>query len=178
MLRLYNVPCDSLLRYILLVLCRMTRANVKELENPQAQALRACIGLPRTTWNFGSAVEARLFPIGVSRTIETFPLHLPRHVTQHSHHHLSDIARNRAVFGFIRNSQLLRGEHHLDFEPAALPSSTPWQYARLNTFLGVARIISKNLYSKRCSTSTSCESFRSDMSSKYMYTSMVPPRSG
>lgn len=58
LLRLYDILFVRLLRYGLPSIRNLSGFNLKDLESVQAQALRACLGLPKCTSNDGTLCEA------------------------------------------------------------------------------------------------------------------------
>lgn len=131
LIQLYNALFVGIMRYSLPVLHGMCRTNISALESMQAQALRACLGLPKCTSNVGTVAEAGAIPIGVLRLQETLRTHL-RHLTGHKDHYLADIADSRSASGFAQviNSGSL--DTPRNFEPAEFFSSPPWTYPIIN----------------------------------------------
>lgn len=142
LLQLYNVLFVGLLRYSIPLLHGMSRSTLKELESIQAQALRVCLGLPRCASNIGTLAESRAISPGILRTQETIRVHL-RHLTRHSRHHLSSVAKTRPGSSFSRVVQNAKPDLPSFFENASLPNSPPWLLSTIPVILDIPGVATK-----------------------------------
>lgn len=147
--RLYNALFVGLLRYSLPVLYNISRSSMKQLESVQAQALRACLGLPSCTSNTGSVAEARAFSIAILRTQEILCTHL-RQSTRHKAHHLATLGSTRKASSFAQVLNILSSELPDGFEPLETFSFPPWLRSDLEIYIDVPGITSR----KECALTT------------------------
>ncbi|XP_042147944.1 uncharacterized protein LOC121836800, partial [Ixodes scapularis] len=131
--RLFEALFLGLLRYTLPVINNTCITNIRALQSIQAQALRTCLGLPRSASTPGTIAEARRFPIEAYMIQETLRLHM-RHLTQHSRHHfpteksgLATLPTNRRKSSFSRTIR----KHNTtlnNFNRPSIKSIPPWTF--------------------------------------------------
>ncbi|XP_042144673.1 uncharacterized protein LOC121834846, partial [Ixodes scapularis] len=170
LMALYNALFLGLMRYSLPVMHNVSRSVLKELERAQAQALRACLGLPKCTSNVGTLAEARAVSPAILRTQETLRAHL-RHKTRIHKHHLADITTERPSSGFAQVVTLLQDYIPRSFEAATIPRYPPWKYPHLEIRTSIPGITSKTKMSAPVITQIALEYINKSYNSfRHIYT--------
>ncbi|XP_042145584.1 uncharacterized protein LOC121835449, partial [Ixodes scapularis] len=139
--RLFEAFFLGLLRYHLPILNNTCASNIRAIQCIEAQALRACLGLPRCASTSGTIAEARRYPIEAYMIQETIRLHL-RHLTRHPNHHLATLPSERPESAFSKTIT----KHNIvpsDLFPVQKDEIPPWTFLKPRITLYVKGIHKK-----------------------------------
>lgn len=146
LLRLYNSLFVGVLRYSLPVMHGLSPTNMKKLESLQAQALRVCLGVPRSTSTIDTIAETHCLPIRAIRVQETLRNHI-RHLTRHDSHHLADIPE-RCFYSRIAQAIIDHRENIPDaYQDSLILATPPWLLPPLVLHTDIPGIIKKSALS-------------------------------
>lgn len=131
LLRLYEALSVGLMRYSIAVLVPLSKGTIKALETMQAQILRTCIGVPKTTSTVGTLTECRrLSPLALG-TQELLRVRL-RIVARQCGHPLASSLLTE-VCDFLP-------QH---YQPPALPLHPAWMFPTMKIVTTVPGITRK-----------------------------------
>uniref|UniRef100_L7LW97 Putative tick transposon n=1 Tax=Rhipicephalus pulchellus TaxID=72859 RepID=L7LW97_RHIPC len=125
MLQLYRVLFLGFLRYSLPALTNASKTNQRILQSVQAQALRICLGLPRSASTAASIAIARDHLVKTHIDVETLRTHI-RHLARTPRHHLASLPADRPRSSFCQTVAAYREYLPTSFTPATRPSVPPW----------------------------------------------------
>lgn len=125
MLQLYRVLFVGFLRYSLPAIANTCKTNLRTIQSIQAQALKICLGLPRSASTAETIAIAQDFSITTHIAVETMRLHL-RHVARTPSHHLASLVAARPRTSFSANVNAHSAAFTPGYAPAAKRVLPPW----------------------------------------------------
>uniref|UniRef100_A0A023FRN3 Putative outcast ele5 orf1-h 1e-40-j 4 n=1 Tax=Amblyomma cajennense TaxID=34607 RepID=A0A023FRN3_AMBCJ len=125
MLKLYRALFVGCLRYSTPVLSNTCKTNMRALQTVQGQALRTCLGLPRSASTLGSIALAKDHPISTYIVLDCLRMHI-RHISRIPQHHLASLPLQRPHSAFAKVIMTQQSSIPQQFTPAALPPSPLW----------------------------------------------------
>lgn len=130
------------MRYSLPAISNTCTTNLRVIQSAQAQALRACLGLPRCASTVGTICIAQEHPIATYVATETLRLYI-RLLTRLPSHHLAQLPQSRPRSTFSAIITTHRAEIPSRYAPAATPTSPLWCLAQPEIRLSVPGIRKK-----------------------------------
>lgn len=129
MLQLYMVLFIGFLRYSLPAISNTCKTNLRTIQSIQAQALKICLGLPRSASTAETIAIAQDYPITTHIAVETMRTHL-RHYARTPSHHLASLTAERTCSTFSATVSAHRASFTSGYAPAAKPVLPPWCLSR------------------------------------------------
>uniref|UniRef100_L7LW84 Putative tick transposon n=1 Tax=Rhipicephalus pulchellus TaxID=72859 RepID=L7LW84_RHIPC len=125
MLQLHQALFIGLLRYSSPVLSKTCMSNIRALQSVQAQSLRVCLGLPRSTSTAGTVILARDYPVTTYITTDALRAHI-RHTSRMVSSHLPYLPEKRPQASFSNVVSSHRALLPSGFTPSARSPSALW----------------------------------------------------
>lgn len=135
MLQLYRVLFLGFLRYSLPALTNASKTSLRTLQSVQSQALRICLGLPRSASTMATIAIAGDHLITTHIDVEALRTHI-RHIARTPCHHLASLPADRPRSSFCQTVTTYRDSLPTCFTPAARPLTPPWCLAQANIVTG------------------------------------------
>lgn len=99
MVHLYTALLRGFLRYSLSVLTSVNKTSLYTIQSVQAQALRICLGLPRSASTVATIAIAGEHLAQIHVEVEALRTHI-KHLARTPHHHLASLPENRPRTSF------------------------------------------------------------------------------
>ena len=143
MLQLYRVLFIGFLRYSLPAISNTGKTNLRTIQSIQAQALKICLGLPRSASTAETIAIAQDYSITTHIITETMRTYL-RHYARTPSHHLASLAAERPRTTYSATVGQHRSSFTAGYAPASKPVFPPWCLSRPRVHLTVPGVRKKS----------------------------------
>lgn len=138
----YTMCFLGFLRYSLPALTNVNKTSLRTIQSVQAQALRICLGLPRSASTVATIAIAGDHLAKTHIEVEALRTHI-RHLARTPHHHLASLPADRPRTSFCQTITTHGESLPTCFTPAARPSIPSWCLTQPNINLTIPGIQKK-----------------------------------